>query len=304
MQRTRGPLAFLVAATIFLSGCQGALFAGLNSTNSRTGVEQRRGIVFDAKHRLALDVYRPEHAEHAPLVVFFYGGSWTRGERSWYRFVGTALAKNGVVAMIPDYRKLPAVALDGFMHDAAGAVAWARTHAGEFGADAHDVFVMGHSSGGHIAALLATDPHWLAADALTPRDLAGCIGLAGVYTFLPEDDDDDDMLSVFGDSAQTRENAAPVHFVRGGEPPMLLLQGLADHEVDPANALALEAALRAQGEEADLKLYPGIGHSRVLFSMSEPMRHRAPTLTDVLAFVRAHAHGGSDTPAPAVAGTH
>ncbi len=288
----------LLAAAFLLGGCQSVLFAGLNSTSSQGDVEQHRGIVFDAAHRLELDVYRPAHAEHAPVVVFFYGGSWARGERAWYRFVGLALAARGVLVLIPDYRKLPEVDLDGFMTDAALAVAWARAHAAEFGGDPQDVFAMGHSAGGHIAGLLATDPRWLGTDGLAPRDLAGFIGLAGVYTFLPDDADDDDMLAVFGSDGAGQERAAPLHFVHGGEPPMLLLHGVADHEVDPDNSRALAAALQAQHEEADLRLYPDVGHSTVLFSMAQPLRSHAPTLDDVLAFIHAHPHAADATPAP------
>ncbi len=130
-------------------------------------------IVFDRGHGLALDVYAPAHASHAPIVVFFYGGTWVRGERAWYRFVGTALAAHGVVTVIPDYRKYPQVMLEGFMQDAASAVAWAHEHAVEIGGSPDDIFVMGHSAGGQIAALLATDPQWLAAHDLKPADLAG-----------------------------------------------------------------------------------------------------------------------------------
>ncbi|MET0226792.1 MAG: alpha/beta hydrolase [Dokdonella sp.] len=289
----------LLVAAILLSGCQSVLFASLNSTDPQNGIEHRHGLVFDPQHRLALDVYRPLQASHAPVVVFFYGGSWTHGERAWYRFVGAALATRGVITVIPDYRKVPQVGLDGFMADAALAVDWTLVHAAEFGGDAEDVFVMGHSSGGHIAGLLATDPQWLGADGLRPRDLAGFIGLAGVYTFLPDDADDDDMLAVFGSTAAERQRAAPLHFVQGTEPPMLLLQGTADHEVDPANSRELATAVQAYDGEVELKLYPDIGHSALLFSMSQPLRSHAPTLEDVLAFIRLHPHAADATPVPA-----
>lgn len=276
-------------ATLLLAGCQGALFAGLNSTNDRVGVRYFDDVEFDARRELALDVYAPANAKNAPVVVFFYGGSWLGGERDWYRFVGDALAAHGVVVAIPDYRKLPEVDLDGFMRDASRAVAWVHEHAGDYGGDARHLFVMGHSSGGHIAALLATDPRWLARHGLVPRDLAGCIGLAGVYAFLPADVDDDEMLDVFGATSEERREAAPVAFVRGREPPMLLLSGGADHEVDAENSRQLATALRAKDEHVEMRVYPGIGHSALLLALSHPLRSHAPTLQDVLAFIHAEA---------------
>lgn len=273
---------------MLLSGCEATLFAGLNATDRHTGIKTQQGIVFDATHDLKLDVYRPAGITHAPLVVFFYGGSWVRGERAWYRFVGTALASRGVVTVIPDYRKYPQVRMDGFMQDAARAVAWAHSHAEELSGAPDDVFVMGHSAGGQIGALLATDPSWLAPYGLRPDELAGFIGLAGCYDFMPIPASEKDMLGMFGRDAGSQARAQPVRFVHGAEPPMLLLQGLADHEVAPSNAVSLARALQARHEEVTLRAYPGVGHNVLVFALSRPFRTDAPTLDDVLRFIHAH----------------
>lgn len=292
---SRLSLLGLVGAALLLSGCQAALFAGLNATDTHRGVAQTHDIVFDEEHDLALDVYAPAQAMHAPVVVFFYGGDWARGERAWYRFVGTALASHGVVAVIPDYRKVPHVPLSGLMDDAALAVAWTRKHAREFGGAADDVFVMGHSAGGQIAALLATDPRWLDAHHLEPTDLAGFIGLAGCYAFVPIAPDDKDMLAVFGHTIAQQREGEPVAHVRGHEPPMLLLQGIDDHEVEPSNALTLNQAEQAHHGDVTLRLYPGVGHEGVLLALSRPMHETAPTLKDVLDFIQAHPNAHSGT---------
>lgn len=287
----------VLACALLLGGCEASLFAGLNATDRRAGIEMSRDIVFDKTHQLHLDVYRPAGIVHAPIVVFFYGGSWVRGERAWYRFVGTALANEGAIAVIPDYRKYPQVTMDGFMQDAARAVAWAHDHARELGGDADDVFVMGHSAGGQIGALLATDPSWLAPYGMHPADLAGFIGLAGCYDFMPIPAREMDMLAIFGRDAAEQARAQPVRFVRGKEPPMLLLQGSADHEVDPSNAISLTHALQAQHEDVTLDLYPGLGHNALVFALSRPLRGDAPTLADVMRFIRSHPAANSATAA-------
>jgi acetyl esterase/lipase len=278
----------LLCIALCLNGCEASLFAGLNATDRRTGIEIQRNITFDIAHQLKLDVYRPAGVVHAPLVVFFYGGSWVRGERAWYRFVGTALASHGVVVVIPDYRKYPQVKMDGFMQDAARAVAWAHDHAGEWGGTPDDIFVMGHSAGGQIGALLATDPSWLAPYGLRPDELAGFIGLAGCYDFMPIPANETDMLGMFGRDTASQARAQPVRFVHGKEPPMLLLQGEADHEVDPSNAISLDHALQAHHEDVTLRLYPGVSHNALVFALSRPFRADAPTLDDVLRFIRSH----------------
>jgi acetyl esterase/lipase len=278
----------LSLSALLLGGCETTLFAGLNATDRRAGIDVKQGIVFDAQHQLKLDVYRPANIEHAPVVVFFYGGSWTHGERAWYRFVGTALASHGIVAMIPDYRKYPQVKLDGFMQDAARAVAWAHQHAQDFGGAPNDIFVMGHSAGGQIGALLVTDPSWLAPYGLRPTELAGFIGLAGCYAFTPSDLRDKDMHAIFGHDDASWSRAQPVRFVSGNEPPMLLLQGTADREVEPSNAVSLAHALEARHDAVTLKLYPGVSHNGLVFALSRPMYRDAPTLADTWQFIQAH----------------
>jgi acetyl esterase/lipase len=217
--------------------------------------------------------------------VFFYGGSWIRGERAWYRFVGTALSARGITVVIPDYRKYPQVKMDGFMDDAARAVAWTRDHATELDGSTDDIFIMGHSAGGQIAGLLATDAHWLAPYAMQPRQLAGFIGLAGCYDFMPIPANEKDMLGMFGRTAEEQARAQPVRFVDGDEPPMLLLHGTADKEVEPANSQSLADAVRRMHGDVTLKFYPGVEHSELLFALSRPFRNSADTLSDILAFI-------------------
>jgi acetyl esterase/lipase len=297
VQRRSGPASsicrrlaavVLFALTFLLSGCQATLFAGLNATDQRQGIERQQHVEFDPEHHLALDVYRPEHLTRAPIVVFFYGGSWTHGERAWYRFVGTALAARGITVVIPDYRKYPQVKMDGFMEDAARAVGWVHEHAAQLDGSPEDIFIMGHSAGGHIAGLLATDAHWLTPYGMRPDDLAGFIGLAGVYDFMPIPANETDMLGMFGRTPQEQARAQPVRFVDGNEPPMLLLHGLADKEVEPANSQSLARAVRAAHGEVTLKLYPGIKHSELLFALARPFRGTADTLSDITAFIAAH----------------
>lgn len=273
-----------------LSGCQATLFAGINAAAKTSGVQATRGIVYERSHDLKLDVYRPAGTAAGakfPVVVFFYGGNWDSGKRQWYRWMGEALAQRGLVAVVPTYREWPQVKLDGFMTDGANAVSWAWRHAAEYGGDPRELFVMGHSAGAHIAALLATDSRWLAGVGMQPRQLDGFVGLAGPYDFLPLTNPD--YISMFGSTHAQQLQSQPVHFVDGNEPPMLLLQGLDDDIVAPKNTRSLAAAMRHEGEPVETKFYPDVGHIMLLLSMSRPFRGRASTLADSVAWIKAHA---------------
>jgi len=269
-------------SALLLGGCADAFFATVGTVAGEPNVIERDRIEFDAEHHLALDVYMPRAAASAPIVVFFYGGSWVAGKRHWYRFVGDALASNGVIVVIPDYRKYPNVRFPAFMLDAAHAVAWTRVHAAEFGGDAQRLFVMGHSAGGQIAALLACDKRYLADAGLAPRDLAGMIGVAGAYAFLPFVYDE---AAIFGNDSRGRFDSQPINFVDGDEPPMLLLQGLRDDEVPPHNAEAMAERAQAMDGTAQLKLYPDVGHSSILLALARGHQTHVPALADTLAFI-------------------
>jgi dipeptidyl aminopeptidase/acylaminoacyl peptidase len=106
------------------------------------------------------------------------------------------------------------------------------------------------------------------------------------------------MRRVFGNLPSEQRRADPVTFVSAGDPPMLLLQGTGDHEVATSGSESLMRKAQAAGDDAELKLYPGVGHMALLFALSRPLRQHANTLCDVLAFLRAH-----ERPSAAVSAT-
>ncbi len=241
------------------------------------------GVQYAPGSRGGLDVYAPRQAQGAPVVVFFYGGSWQEGDKALYRFAGAALAARGVVAVIPDYRVYPQVKFPGFLQDGAAAVAWARAHAADYGADPARLILMGHSAGAYIAAMLALDPEWLAPHGLCPRrDIAGLIGLAGPYDFLPLTDPV--LKTIFGPPSGLARTQ-PVNFVTQGAPPAFLAAGLDDKTVDPGNSARLANRLRLAGDAVEVKFYPGIDHRKLVGALSPLLGFLAPVLPDCLAFI-------------------
>ena len=269
-----------IASALALSGCQGAFFGMLNGGGAR--VAARQTVTYSESPSLALDVYQPATTTKPTAVaVFFYGGSWRGGKRSEYAFVGKALAQAGILTLVADYRVFPQARFPAFEFDAARAVRWARDHAGEYGGDPQRLFVVGHSAGGHIAALLGTDARYLAAEGMRPKDLAGIVGIAGAYDFLPLTDPK--LIEVFGDESEWPQSQ-PVNFVDGDEPPFLLLHGTDDRVVWPRNSETLETRLRHAGVPVTLQRYAGLGHFRIIAAVRFPKL--APTLADMAAFLR------------------
>ncbi len=157
----------------------------LNALAPHDGLTLTGDIAYADGPRHTLDVYAPRPAATpAPVLVFFYGGGWSSGAKAMYRFIGAAMAARGMLVVIPDYRLHPEVSFPAFMDDMVAAVAWAHANAAKFGGDPHRLFLMGHSAGGQIAALLALDAGYLRSAALSPeRDVCGVIGLAAPYDY-------------------------------------------------------------------------------------------------------------------------
>ena len=203
-----------VQTSMLLTGCSPATV--LNFLAWRHGVEIARSIAYGEGSRRTLDVYRPRAVKGAPVVVFFYGGSWQDGSKQVYQFVASALARSGYVTVAPDYRVYPEVRYPAFLDDGARAVRWTKDNVARFGGDPGKLFIMGHSAGAYNAAMLALDDCWLGKVDLAPdRDIAGLIGISGPYDFLPLRDGN--LKIIFGGANDP--TTQPINHVTSGAPP-------------------------------------------------------------------------------------
>jgi acetyl esterase/lipase len=232
--------------------------------------------------RRKLDVYQPRDAANAPVIVFFYGGSWQRGDKSLYRLLAGVLTARGYVVVVPDYRIYPEVKFPDFLADGAMALRWTHDNIATFGGDSHRLFVMGHSAGAYIAAMLTLDAQWLKGVGLDAnRDIAGLIGISGPYDFLPLKSSR--LVDIFGGA--NRPVTQPISFAEGHKPPVLLVTGDADNVVDPGNSRRLAARLRRNDNDATDVTYRRLGHISVLAGFVPLVSYFFPLLRDVRAFV-------------------
>jgi acetyl esterase/lipase len=271
----RGILSGLLGA---LAGCSPA--ALLNTTVSRKGYALEADIPYGSDPRQKLDLYRPDTPRpDGKAVIFFYGGSWDSGTKSDYLFVAQAFAANGLTVVIPDYRIYPEVRFPAFIEDAAAATRWTTDRVGT-----EKLVVMGHSAGAHSALMLVSNTRYLADVGVDRMKLAGTIGLAGPYDFLPLTSRR--LQEIFGGANDPA--VQPITFAQTPLPPVLLLHGEADRTVYPRNTVRLAAAWKAAGGSAEMKLYPDVDHVDIVAALSSFLRARAPTLADSMAFIDRH----------------
>ncbi len=223
--------------------------------------------------------YRPR-----PVVVFYYGGTWKKGSRAYYRPLGLALSQAGFAVAIADYRLFPEVKYPAFMEDAAAALSWVQAYAETFGGDPGAIRLMGHSAGAHMGALLCLDPVWLEAENLSPRLIQKFVGMAGPYSAnLMRAGSVATIFEAAEDKARTR----PIKMIAPERPmpPSLLLHGSADRTVGWQNSQNFANAIRDTGGEAQTEFYNRVGHVGLLTTLAPGLRWRAPSWERVLGFL-------------------
>lgn len=286
--RLRAPLlALSLLGASLLAACSPVKLVN-NLTPDDTYVTEG-GIAYGSEPRQALDVYRPlaqtsPPEGKRPLIVFFYGGTWSSGDRSMYKFVGEALASRGAVVVIPDYRLSPQVTYPVFVKDSALAMKWGFDNAARLGADPKQVYVMGHSSGAYNAAMLALDARWLGELGGSPKQLAGWIGLAGPYDFLPIGNPEAQEAFNW---PRTPRDSQPIEHATAASPRALLMAASKDKLVDPVrNTEQMARLLRTAGVPVETKEFDNLSHITLIGAMAKPVRWiGGPVLPPILSFV-------------------
>ncbi|MBO0697308.1 MAG: alpha/beta hydrolase [Zavarzinella sp.] len=141
----------------------------------------RRDIPYADKpdERQVLDVYSPKGAKGLPVVFWIHGGGWQTGDKKEVQLKPQAFTDKGFVFVSTNYRLLPAVDMGTIVRDVAKAAGWVHHHIAEHGGDPKRLFVMGHSAGAQLAALLCTDDRYLKAEGVPLTDVKGCVPVDG-----------------------------------------------------------------------------------------------------------------------------
>lgn len=277
----RGKALVAGALAAILAACSPV--AALNLLVPDTGYRVHAAIAYGQGARRKLDIYVPDGlTAPAPVLLFFYGGSWESGDRATYKAFGQAFASKGIVTVVADYRLYPEVRQAGFMQDAAAALAFVHAHAAAYGGDPGRIFVSGHSAGAYNAVMLAADPRYIRAAGGDLSWIHGVIGISGPYDFLPLTDPH--LIDIFG-GAHNRQ-AMPIAHVDGPRPPALLATGDGDSTVDPGNTVRMAARWRSQGGMVREIHYPRVGHIGIILSLAPGFRGRTSLRQDMVDFIR------------------
>ncbi len=276
-------MVFAALGAALLAACSPV--TALNLLVPRGGYDAHTGLAYGPDPRQKLDVYVPHGLTGpAPVLLFFYGGSWSSGSRDQYLAFGQSFASKGIVTVVADYRLYPQVKYPAFAEDAARALAWVHAHAREHGGDPARIFVSGHSAGAYNAVMLASEPKFIEAAGGRLDWIRGVIGIAGPYDALPFTERQ--YIDMF--HGANNADSMPINHVDGKRPPMLLATGTDDTTVRPGNSDRMAAKLKAHGNEAQVIQYPGVGHIGIILSLAPGFRGKTTLREDMLRFIQSH----------------
>jgi acetyl esterase/lipase len=193
-----------------------------------------------------LDIYRPQGAKDAAVVVFIHGGALLRGDKSQQEHIGRFFAGHGYVTVCVNHRLSPGVVHPAHIEDAAASFAWVVRNIGRYGGDADHVALTGHSAGGYLAALLALDSRYLEARGLDTSAIKAVLPISGFFHV--ERLAPDRPKTVWGEEEEVWRQASPARYVSASAPPTLLLYADGDVAARRQESLDLAAELRSAGQ--------------------------------------------------------
>ena len=232
-----------------------------------TGVqaqEIRRDIPYTspAQALQTLDIYSPPGAKNLPVVFWIHGGGWQAGDKASVQVKPKAFMDRGFVFVSTNYRLLPDVDMGTIVRDVARSIRWVHDHIAEHGGDPERLFVMGHSAGAQLAALICTDDRYLKAEGLSLAIIKGCVPVDGDTYDVPAIIETAETRrrahgqpqAKFGhrekfgnDPAKHRDFSAVTHVARDKGIPPFLIMHVAEHPDTAAQAQRLAAALKDAG---------------------------------------------------------
>lgn len=290
-------------------GC--AQGAGASQASSRPDLRKTADVAYcpDApvtSRYQTLDIYAPPHANNCPVMVMIHGGGWAIGDKA---SPGVAQLKSryfvdrGFVFVSINYRLSPAVKHPAHVQDVAAAVAWLHSQVARYGGDPDRIFVMGHSAGAHLAALVATDDRRLGEYRKPLSTLKGVVLLDGAGYDVPAQ-----MKAATGwaarmyraamtDDAQTQQDASPVTHVTAGKgiPPFFIMY-VAGRQASAGQAQQLHRRLSDAGVSATLYAAEGKDHLSLNRQLGQPEDKPTQAMEKFLAGLLSNPSGGDGGP--------
>lgn len=262
-------------------------FVALAIWTPARGQEVKRDIPYASPSvdRQRLDVYAPPDAKNLPVVFWIHGGGWQTGDKSSIQAKPRAFTAKRFVFVSTNYRLLPDVDMATIVRDVAKSIRWVHDHVAEYGGDPDRIFVMGHSAGAQLAALVCVDDRYLKAEGLDLSIIKGCVPVDGDTFDVPaiietaetrrrvhgQSPPVNGHREKFGnDAAKHRDFSAVAHVAKDKSIPPFLIMHVADHPDTSAQAQRLASVLKGAGVPVQVYSARESTHSKINADLGIP----------------------------------
>ena len=182
-----------------------------------------------AEIKPTLNIFEPRNTEALknPVVIFVHGGYWTEGDKKTYGFLGRNFAKKEVVTVIPGYTLSPNASYNDMAKEIAEAVEWTVNNIEKYKGDPEQIYLMGHSAGGHLIALITTNPKYLKDKSVVKGVILNDAAALDMKSYL---DKNPPTSKYHYDVTWTKDpdnwkDASPIYFLDKTAPPFLIYVG-------------------------------------------------------------------------------
>lgn len=189
--------------------------------------------------------------EKKPVLMFVYGGNWNTGNKDIYGFLGRNFAKHNVVAVLPNYTLSPDANYNTMASQIADAIKWTRNNIADYGGDPTQIYLTGHSAGGHLITLATLNPKY----GIDPESISGVIlndaAALDMKHYLENNPptQEDDYITTWTKDPKNWKDASPIYFLNEKSPPFKIYLGSKTYKsIDTANRRFLKELHKFQPE--------------------------------------------------------
>ena len=211
-------ILILLSSTLLLTSCASKKISNISYLKSSKALVESFP---------ELNIFKTRKSKNNPVVIFIHGGSWNEGNKNIYGFLGRNFAKKGIVTVIPNYTLSPDGSYDTMAKEVAAAIKWTYENIEKHNGNPNQIFLMGHSAGGHLIALVGTNPKYLENTNLIKgvilNDAAGLDMNSFLEKYPPTKNRNYDVT--WTKNPENWKDASPIYFLSEKTPPIFMITG-------------------------------------------------------------------------------
>lgn len=231
---------------------------------TRKELQHHLDLLYGEDPKQKLDLYLPRNEAAGPVFIFIHGGGFVEGDRAHYGYVARPLAAQGIVTVVMSYRLSPAQHYPEQVYDVQAVLGWVYRNIEEYGGDASQIYIGGHSAGAILSAFVSVNKTWLSSMSLPGDLIKGYVPISGPYDLRKTGDFVDNY---FSDDTK-RVEASPVLNIRNILPKAVVAVGALEKPYLESSQAFVEA-LNSAGGDAKLLVLEGMTHDATALSAGD-----------------------------------